>query len=63
MSPERESRPATTPGGDPQKEHSQPIAADETAEWNAAVGVLSECERAPYDEPHVYADLHGSWVS
>lgn len=28
------------------------------AEWRAAVAALAELERAPYDEPHTYADLY-----
>lgn len=29
----------------------------EAAEWHDAAAELTETERAPYDEPEVYADL------
>jgi hypothetical protein len=27
-------------------------------DWRSAVASLTEIERAPYDEPHVYDDVH-----
>jgi hypothetical protein len=36
------------------------VGTVEAVEWRDAVAELSEIERAPYDDPHVYSDTHGS---
>jgi len=31
----------------------------EAGEWRRAVAAMTEVERAPYEEPQTYADVHG----
>lgn len=65
MSRKRQSRPGaneTAPIERLDQVERQLTAADRHAEhecdWRAAVAAMSEFDRAPYDEPHIYADLH-----
>jgi hypothetical protein len=30
----------------------------DTDEWRVAVAAMTECDRAPYDDPATYADVH-----
>lgn len=38
--------------------HQEPAARRDADKWRPAVASLSEVDRARYDQPRVYADLH-----
>lgn len=57
---QRRSRPPQGPATSTPPNAAAELTADrDRGEWLRAVGGLTEFQRAGYDEPAVYADLHG----